>query len=149
MDIDPMTAATIMSSLIGGKQLGAAAPAFQPGAASGVANIMPQFAQQNDFGQNVTPLSGLLPPTPSEVPVDTTADESMSDMAAQNNFGAGLQSEQPSGIGGLLSGAMDNLDANLARPSVGMGLGVLSSIDPRLAQGGLLASALFGKNKLF
>jgi len=54
--------------------------------------------------------------------------------------------QQDPGVFGKFFG---NLDQNLESPSKLLGLGLLSSIDPRLAQAGLLAGGIFGKNKLF
>ena len=134
-------AAGLLPSIIGSKQVGPAAPVFQPGASGGVAgllsNTMNQQAQQNNFGQGFQPLDNLAKLTGPMPPVDTTSDEA-----------APAEPESPGGFSGFLNNAFGNVDANLQSPSKVLGLGLLSSIDPRLAQGGLLASALFGPNKL-
>lgn len=53
--------------------------------------------------------------------------------------------DKPTGLGAFFG----NLDQNLQSPSKQIGLGLLSQIDPRLAQAGLLAGGFFGENKVF
>lgn len=53
--------------------------------------------------------------------------------------------DKPSGFGAFFG----NLDKNLQSPSKQIGLALLSQIDPRLAQAGLLAGGFFGENNVF
>ncbi len=59
-------------------------------------------------------------------------------------------SATPSGASdelGIFGKFFGNLDQNLESPAKLLGLGLLSQIDPRLAQAGLFAGGLFGNNK--
>ncbi len=154
-------------SIIGQNQIGPAAPAFNPQGGGGfldrlstdpdeVSGLMAALAQQQNFAPPAVtdPIAQLVGSPGARQfaagPQDTTTDEQSpaaplpGPPAAENDPIA-----RPRGLGGLLGGAFENLDENLQSPSKVLGLGLLSQIDPRLAQGGLLAAALFGKNRLF
>lgn len=160
-------ASEILKTLFGQKQLGTAAPAITPQAPGGfldrlstdpdeVSGLMAALAQQQNFAPPAVtdPIAQLVGSPGARQfaagPQDTTTDEQSpaaplpGPPAAENDPIA-----RPRGLGGLLGGAFENLDENLQSPSKVLGLGLLSQIDPRLAQGGLLAAALFGKNRLF
>lgn len=130
--MDPATAAamaSVMQRLIGGKQIGAPAPAPMLGGTHGVggnADAIAQLAMQNNFGQGgmIGGLPGAmqnLPEGGSEVPPKET--------------------QEPSGLGKFFG----NLDSTLSSPSKTLGIGALGQIDPRLALAGLLASGFWNQ----
>lgn len=174
--MDPVTAsllASLAGSMIGGKQLGQAAPGHNTQAGGG----FDPLSLDNPFGQQGAiqqlgnmGIGGLLGSAPldsligkpegrgeSLAPQVTAQDGGGFDTGAfgqtqdfQNPVDPGvLDSLQQPGNETGFGGFFGNLDQNMQSPSKMLGLGLLSQIDPRLASGGLLAGGLFGKNKLF
>ncbi len=169
MPLDPMS---VFNSIVGQKQLGAAAPAFQAGTSGFQPGglLGPDQGQPDDFLQQLmqsqapTSIEQLLaqqpqntPPQPPQVQANDVAGlPSLQGMAQEQGQAVGQPQTAPEtppgifgGLGEKLGAFSGNLDQNLQSPSKVLGLGLLSSIDPRLAQGGLLAGGLFGKNKVF
>ena len=158
----------LLSSIFGGKALGAAAPIYNPGASNfqmgGLLGDQTQPAQQMiqqgpslPYG-SIEDLIGRPQEQGQELAQQVTANDvagipSLQGMAQQQGQAIGDpgmgQAQESGGFGQKLGGFFGNLDQNLQSPSKVLGLGLLSQIDPRLAQGGLLAGGLFGKNKLF
>lgn len=166
-------AASLMAAIIGTKQLGGTAPAFTPGMsgfdALGISsgdNVFDTIqAIQRAPQQSTGLLQGLIGSSQGQelAPQVTAQDQPVTSMPSVFNTDAQNTSlapegspEQvgpqnvPSGDGlGKIGGFFGNLDQNMESPSKLLGLALLSQIDPRLAQAGLVAGGLFGKNKLF
>ena len=148
-----------------GKQSGAPAPAFQPGAMGFMPGglLSPDTGQPNDFLQNLMNQAKPVPTTIEELLAQQPQgqQELAAQVPAQDQMGPPgpvvgppiseqqRQDVAPQGFGGKVEGFFGNLDQNLQSPSKVIGMGLLNQIDPRLAAGGLLAGGLFGKNKLF
>lgn len=168
--MDPATAkmaGDMMAAIIGTKQLGAAAPAFQPGAMGfqmgGLLDDQTQPAQQMiqqgpqlPYG-SIEDLIGKPQEQGQELMAQAPAQDQMGppvgtpspaegDMAGQ--MGPPVELAGPENQGGF-GGFFGNLDQNLQSPSKVIGMGLLNQIDPRLGAAGLLAGGLFGQNKLF
>ena len=164
MALDPATGdllSGLFSSIIGQNQLGAPAPAFNAGQSnfdalqlgnqqdfSGILQAIQQNQPQSiegligspqEQGQALAPQVGAQ----DQGPLGTTqAFENPTDQGVLESL---QQPQEKSGFGAFFG----NLDQNLQSPSKLLGLSLLSQIDPRLAQGGLAASGLFGQNKVF
>ena len=169
MPLDALTG-QLLGGIIGSKQLGAAAPAFQsgvsgfqPGGLLGPEddeqNMLSQLMQtQSQAPTSLEELLALQPQGQQEIPLappvnDTAGIPSLQGMAQQQGQAVGSPGMTPpiagGGFGEKVGGFFGNLDQNLQSPSKVIGMGLLGQIDPRLAVGGLLAGGLFGKNKLF
>ena len=163
MPLDPNA---FLQTLFGSKQLGAAAPAFNPGASN--------FQMQGLLGDQTQPAQQMIQqgpqlPFPSIESLIGGPREQGQELAPQVQDTAGLPTlqgmaqqqgqaigdpgmgvpQQQGGFGQKVGGFFGNLDENLQSPSKVIGMGLLNQIDPRLGAGGLLAGGLFGKNKLF
>ena len=164
---------SILKSLLGGRQLGAAAPPFQAGPSLGVGQdlgggglfdtlqAIQQFAQPQDISSLVGMQGQELA---SQVRAQDAPQGSPEFMGPPQGFTGpaegspgfvgppqgfvdpNLPGEKPTGPFGSFFG---NLDQNLQSPSKVLGLGLLNQLDPRLAGLGLFAGGLFGQNKLF
>lgn len=158
MPFDPLSYA--LPSLIGQRQLGQAAPPFQPGmgprVGSGLLGAINQQATRpilrpsdavsqldiGEVGDEPKAPVGLLSGPQSDSPA------SLSDLAAENNFGQDFQPDYQNK--GFFDKFFGNLDQNLQSPSKMIGLGLLNRFGgPPAAIGGLLAGGLFGDNKIF
>ena len=169
---NPLTSVLgLLPSIIGQNQLGGIAPAFQPGASNfdalGISedNIFDaiQAIQGASPALSIEDLIGPPQQQGQELAPQVRAKDAVTSMPSVFNTDAQNTSlapegspEQvgpqniPSGDGlGKIGGFFGNLDQNLQSPSKLLGLSLLSQIDPRLAQAGLFAGGLFGKNKLF
>lgn len=152
-----------------GRQSAAPAPAFQPGQGGGFDPIglnQGVFGQQGAvqqlgnlgisglFGDDF--LESLIGPQESRGqelapqvlaqdagPLGTTQD--FQNPTDPNILESLQETPEKSGFGAFFG----NLDQNLQSPSKQIGLSLLSQIDPRLAQLGLLGGGLFGQNKVF
>ena len=160
---DPLSLFTggLASSIFGTKQLGGVAPTPDFGGGGQLdTSIGPEgeaqspelaallqqlFSAGGEQTGVVGEAVGALPP-----PIDTPSVQA-NDVPDFFREGSTPQ-ETPSflsGLGEKAGGFFGNLDENLQSPSKVIGMGLLGQIDPRLGYGGLLASGLFGKNKLF
>jgi len=161
-------AASILQTIFGQKQLGAAAPAFQPGQANFNALGIGQNDNFSDILQtilaqspvNLESLIGRPEERGQELAAQVRAEPAQGTpgFVGPPNVPAGPvegtegfvgPANVPSGGQGPFASFFGNLDQNLQSPSKLLGLSLLSQIDPRLAQGGLFAGGLFGPNKLF
>lgn len=154
-------AASLFASLIGTKQLGQAAPAFgQGGMGMPVSSSSLLSDAPTGFGGFSPQPSGLLGSPPIEEAITTPASVEGGATQSKPGFGGGFTTQQnepvgpPEGLAGApsptgLNGFFGNLDQNMQSPSKMLGLGILSQIDPRLAQAGLFAGGMFGQNKVF
>ena len=121
---DPATMAALASlggQLIGGKQIGAPAPAPQLGGGPLLGRNPLEVMQQQTPPDLLTPpsMAGMLGEAP---PADTTSDEQ---------------------VGGF-DKFFNNLDSTLNSPSKALGLGLLGRVNPALGVGGLLMSGFGG-----
>ena len=159
-------AMALASQAIGGKQLGDAAPAFGGGAGSGVdaLGLNEEVSQLGNIGglfgnSSIESLIGKPEERGQELPQAPVTPQAQ-DVAGPPQappFGPAEgtpefvgPSATPSGVSddlGIFGKFFGNLDQNLESPSKLLGLGLLSQIDPRLAQAGLFAGGLFGNNK--
>lgn len=137
----PLAAAligSIIPSIIGGKQMGQAAPAFQPGPAF----QMPELPQIDTGG-----LLGGGGVT------DALQDTGLGGFKAASNAqigGIGGPPEQPGGFGDKIGGFLGGLDQGLQSPSQLLGLGLLGQLggnSPALPLLGLLGMGLFNKGQ--
>jgi hypothetical protein len=162
--------------MIGTKQLGAAAPAYQPGASPGLLGGSPQQNQISGLPgvdlDLMRLLTGKLAELDSSQPVvipDTGSSISnlpiggpTQGMTTANPMGdagpvsglPGLDQNLMDKLQGMndqkpsfLSGFANNLDNNLQSPTKVIGMGLLNRIDPKLGLAGLLAGGLFGGGK--
>lgn len=130
-------ATSLLPQMIGSKQLGGIAPAFNQG---------------NGIGSQVdsTALLDALKVGRSTPDVPVTPQGGVSDLVTSKPsvFNTDEQNKELEGpsFGDRFNGFFDNLDQNLQSPSKVIGLGLLNQIDPRLAGAGLLAGGLFGGN---
>jgi len=122
--------AEILKILIGEKQLGAAAPQFQPGESLGVGGglfdtleAIQQFSQPQD-------IASLTGPQGQELAPQVRAEEPVTSMPSVFNTQA--QNQQ-----GPFSSFFSNLDQNQQSPSKLIGLELLSQL------------GLFGQNRVF
>jgi hypothetical protein len=161
--------ATAVKAAAGESQLGAPAPAFQPGTSGfdalqlgGDSPFGDQGAVQQLGNGGISGLFGgdflesLIGPQESRdqtlAPQVTAQDagplgttQAFENPTDPNLLESLQQPQEKSGFGAFFG----NLDQNLQSPSKLLGLSLLSQIDPRLAQGGLAAGGLFGQNKVF
>lgn len=169
MGVPAAVAAQLAQSIIGEKQLGAAAPAFSPGQSNFDAL---QLGDQQDFSGMLQAILSQSPVNPleqligkpeergQELAPQVRANEQVTELPSVFNTQAQNTTAAPEGtegfVGpsatpadeqGVFSKFFGNLDQNLQSPSKLLGLSLLSQIDPRLAQGGLVAGGLFGQNK--
>ncbi len=132
MALDPATMAALMQlggSLIGGKELGAAAPAFQPGQTGGLLD---------GFQQNIESLPGG--PSP-----DFDVNSVIGSLRPQEATQAPAPPvEQSQGDQGLLGSFFGGIDQTLQSPSKTIGLGLLGRVSPGLGIAGLGAAGISG-----
>ena len=157
-----LAAAKLASSLLGGKQIGPAAPAFQPGPMSLIGQTEPSgFLQQllaHDPTGGVGGVLGDIPqmnkPTKPADFVQEQAPESLGgfDKKPIQKFQTGEDLGELRPGGGLLGGFNNffgNLDEGLQSPSRIIAMGLLNRVDPRLGMAGLALQGLLGPNKVF
>ena len=116
------TAAMLAPSVLGTKQMGAPAPAFQPGQMGMNTMRDPMGVMQSQTPQGLLTPPDFAPLMGETPPVDTTGDE------------------EEGGFDKFFS----NLDSTLNSPSKALGLGLLGRINPALGVGGLLMSGFGG-----
>jgi hypothetical protein len=129
---------TVAPSVIGEKQLGGVAPSPGGiGGGMGLLDLLPgdagalsQLAQASNFGQQ--PLDDAITTPASE------QGKSMSDIAAEGNFGEGIQEQENPFLKGL-GGVFSNIDSTLQSPARMLGIGLLGKLNPALGIGGLIA----------
>lgn len=123
----------LLQQLIGGKQLGAAAPPFQPGQAVGLlgGDAQPRLPMMDTIGGATDAVQELQPPIASGL----------------GGPQAGQVQPEPEPQQGFLGDFFGTLDHNLQSPSKVIGMGLLNRIDPRLGMAGLLAGGLLGGPK--
>lgn len=147
--MDPMTMmafANLGSQIIGQKQIGGMAPAYQPGAPAQVGGGL---LGGNYPSQQMSDFLSTLPQSPA-APVRATPDvqgDPVAESLKQQSL-ADIDNgpEKPGGFGSFLSG----LDRGLQSPSQMLGLGLLSRLtnqNPYAGLGGLLAMGLYNRNK--
>ena len=166
--------ADIMKILFGEKALGDPAQ-FTPLGGNTPLLGGNQGVPQNFGQQQPNPLEGFMQQLasqgrPPQLPIGqaTTQDEIGGNADILNGLGqvgppaslagSGLQQEQmgppeelagSAGPQGAFGKFFGNMDQNLQSPSKVIGMGLLGQMNPALGYGGLLASGLFGENKLF
>lgn len=135
----------LAQSVIGSKQLGAAAPAFTPASSGGVGGLLgappiAPTAAQNILGDLGGGSAQSLPsPDLTRDEQDPVAASLKQSSLADIDNGA----EKPGGLGGFLGG----LDKGLQSPSQVLGLGLLGRINPNLPLAGLLAMGLLNRGR--
>lgn len=140
MPFNPLAPAALFSSLLGGQQIAAPAPAITPPQAGGLGQGSDSLAAR------LAALSTKAPPNPLQQAISQPASEILGGATAPiSAMGPPeAQSEGFGGIGDKVGGFFGNLDQTLQSPSKTIGLGLLNRIDPRAGLAGLLASGLFG-----
>ena len=142
--------ASILKTLLGQKQLGAPAPAFQPGEmlgqAGGLGNIQDELLKP----QGLLSLLQSLNQGP-EAPISEAVESLPAEQAGPPSPQFGPPDElfesgpdKKAGIKGFLSQFGKGIDETLSSRSKQLGIGLLGQIDPRLSLAGLLAGGLFG-----
>ena len=124
-----------MPNLIGGQQIGPAAPAFNLG------GIMPPVDRLSpEVGGLPAMLAQVMPQGGAENPVQ----DAQAGLPEREMMGPPEAQDDPLAGGGFFNSFFNNLDTNLQSPSKVLGLGLLNQINPNLALGGLLAGGLLG-----
>ena len=150
---DPATMALLSSlpGLFGGGQLGAAAPAFQPG----MSGFRPRGLLSNE-AEEATRIIQQGPNVPAMSIEDLigrpeTRGQPLAAQARAEDVGPpeDRAGEEPPSLGDRVGGFFGNLDQTLQSPSKVIGMGLLNRIDPRLGAVGLLAGGLLGQRKVF
>lgn len=142
MPFQSMAGAGLLSSLIGGQQLGAPAPAPQLG------QMGPQSLGSSDLGRRLAALSSRGNFQPLEQAVSAPVSEQIQGATQPISMGPPAPENDPLASGGLLGGIngfFSGLDNTLESPSKVLGLGLLSRIGPEAALAGLLAGGLLGR----
>lgn len=133
--MDPMTAmmmGSFGSQLIGGKQLGAPAPAPNFGGGLDFSKQLAELAQQNNFGHGG--MIGGLPQAMQNLPESPKVNDKKPSPVVE-------ETPEQSGFGGFLG----NIDSTLSSPSKTLGIGLLGRMHPNLALAGLLASGFMNR----
>ena len=135
-------AAAILKTLFGEKQLGQAAPAFQPGMTS-------QTGLGGTLQSELLKPQGLLSLLQSlnqgpEAPISEAVESLPTEQFGPPDELFESGPDKKAGIKGFLSQFGKGIDETLSSPSKQLGIGLLGQIDPRLSLAGLLAGGLFG-----
>lgn len=138
MPFSPLAPAALFSSLLGGQQIAAPAPAITPPQAGGLGQGSDSLAAR------LAALSTKTPPNPLQEAISQPASEMLGSATAPISAMGPPEAQSEGGFGDKIGGFFGNLDQTLQSPSKTIGLGLLSRIDPRAGLAGLLASGLFG-----